>query len=229
MERIRWRGNFRQLITGHHIYKGKIRPYMAPALSVPARLVHREQRSVQLSRVNFRLFCCSPQSEMDALQQSIGAQSALIRDMKLSGQPVDHHVSELLRLKQQLAAATPAPFDRSLLEQVLTKRFFIAPSFQIYGGIAGLYDYGPPGSSLQQNILDIWRNHFCLEEDMLEIECTNLTPECVLKTSGHVERFADYMCKDLKTGDIFRADHVVKRVLEARIGGMCLDVLGRRH
>ena len=28
---------------------------------------------------------------------------------------------------------------------------------------------------------------------MLEIECTNLTPEDVLKTSGHVERFADYM------------------------------------
>ena len=57
-------------------------------------------------------------------------------------------------------------------------------------GIAGLYDFGPPGCSLQTNILSLWRSHFVLEEDMLELETTNLTPEEVLKTSGHVERFA---------------------------------------
>jgi glycyl-tRNA synthetase len=52
---------------------------------------------------------------------------------------------------------------------------------------------------------------------MLEVECTNLTPDSVLKTSGHVERFADYMVKDSKTGDIFRADHIVKQVLSTRL------------
>lgn len=52
---------------------------------------------------------------------------------------------------------------------------------------------------------------------MLEVECTNLTPEAVLMTSGHVERFADYMVKDVKTGDIFRADHLVKQVLNQRL------------
>ena len=49
------------------------------------------------------------------------------------------------------------------------------------------------------------------------MECTNLTPEAVLKTSGHVDRFADYMVKDTKTGDIFRADHLVKQILSSRI------------
>jgi hypothetical protein len=77
-------------------------------------------------------------------------------------------------------------FDRSVLEQILIKRFFLAPSFQIYGGIAGLFDYGPPGCALQSNILNLWRLHFCLEEDMLELECTNLTPEIVLKVRSWI-------------------------------------------
>ena len=54
---------------------------------------------------------------------------------------------------------------------------------------------------------------------MLEVDCTMLTPHDVLKTSGHVEKFADWMCKDPKTGEIFRADHLVEEVLEARLKG----------
>ena len=42
---------------------------------------------------------------------------------------------------------------------------------------------------------------FVLEEGMLEVECTNMTPEKVLKTSGHVDKFSDLMVKDSKTGD----------------------------
>ena len=82
---------------------------------------------------------------------------------------------------------------RQALDGLLVKRFFYAPSFQIYGGVAGLFDFGPPGCALQNNILSIWRKHFVLEEEMLEIECTNLTPESVLKTSGHVDRFTDQL------------------------------------
>lgn len=86
-------------------------------------------------------------------------------------------------------------------------------------GVAGLYDYGPPGCALQANVLDMWRKHFVLEEDMLEVDCSIMTPAEVLKTSGHVDRFSDWMCKDLKTGEIFRADHLVENVLEARLDG----------
>ncbi|CUM51016.1 unnamed protein product [Debaryomyces tyrocola] len=114
---------------------------------------------------------------------------------------------------------TPIPFSRESLEQVLKRRFFFAPSFEIYGGVSGLYDYGPPGCALQANIMDTWRKHFILEEDMLEVDCTMLTPHEVLKTSGHVDKFADWMCRDLKTGEIFRADHLVEEVLEARLKG----------
>lgn len=86
-------------------------------------------------------------------------------------------------------------------------------------GVAGLYDYGPTGAALQANIISEWRKHFILEEDMLEVDPTIMTLDEVLKTSGHVEKFSDYMCRDTKTGDIFRADHLIEGVLEARLKG----------
>jgi glycyl-tRNA synthetase len=94
---------------------------------------------------------------------------------------------------------------------------FYTPAFEVYGGVSGLYDYGPPGCSLQANIIETWRKHFVLEEDMLEVDCSMLTPAEVLKTSGHVDKFADWMCKDPKSGEIFRADHLVEEVLESRL------------
>jgi glycyl-tRNA synthetase len=54
---------------------------------------------------------------------------------------------------------------------------------------------------------------------MLELDCTALTPAEVFKTSGHVDKFADWMCKDPENGDIIRADHFVEDILEARLKG----------
>lgn len=114
---------------------------------------------------------------------------------------------------------TGQPLDRPILDSLLRRRLFYTPAFEIYGGVSGLYDYGPPGCALQANIIDTWRKHFVLEEDMLEVDCTMLTPHEVLKTSGHVDKFADWMCKDPKSGEIFRADHLVEEVLESRLNG----------
>ena len=106
---------------------------------------------------------------------------------------------------------------RTAIEAIASRRFFYAPSFQIYGGVAGLYDFGPTGCALQANILAIWRSHFVLEEAMLEVDCTALTPFDVLKTSGHVDKFADYMVRDEVLGEIFRADHLIKNELKSRL------------
>ena len=114
---------------------------------------------------------------------------------------------------------TEQEFIRDEFDSVLRGRFFYAPSFDIYGGVSGLYDYGPALCSLQANVVDAWKKHFILEEDMLEVDCTALTPAEVLKTSGHVDKFSDWMCKDPQTGEIFRADHLVEEVLEARLKG----------
>jgi glycyl-tRNA synthetase len=102
---------------------------------------------------------------------------------------------------------------------LLRRRLFYTPSFEIYGGEKGLFDYGPPGCALQNNLVETWRKHFVLEEDMLEVDCTLVTPAAVFKTSGHVDKFVDWMCKDPKSGEIFRADHLVEQVLEVRLKG----------
>ena len=46
---------------------------------------------------------------------------------------------------------------------------FTIPSFKIYGGIAGLIDFGPPGFAVKLNITQLWRSHFVMEEDMPEV------------------------------------------------------------
>lgn len=124
-------------------------------------------------------------------------------------------------------------FPRASFNKLMTQRFFIAPSFEIYGGVAGLFDLGPPACSIKANILNLWRQHFILYENMLEVDCTSVTPFPVLKfqtnknssifylifkqiyfkirTSGHVAKFSDLMVKDVKTGNCFRADHLLER------------------
>ena len=77
-------------------------------------------------------------------------------------------------------------------------------------GPQGLFDLGPPGCALKANLLDTWRRHFVLAENMLEMECTNLTPEVVLRTSGHVDKFTDLMVKDVETGECYRADKILE-------------------
>ena len=132
------------------------------------------------------------------------------------------HQKPQLDVKLTMASLTTKlgqTVDRALVESLLKRRLFYTPSFEIYGGEKGLFDYGPPGCALQANIVEQWRKHFVLEEDMLEVDCPAVTPYEILKTSGHVEKFADWMCKDPKTGEIFRADHLVEEVLEGRLKG----------
>lgn len=124
---------------------------------------------------------------------------------------------KLLESKEAELAPMNFGFERTKLEDLLKRRFFYDISFAIYGGQSGQFDMGPMGCAMKSNLLQVWRNHFILEENLLEVDCTILTPERVLKASGHVDRFADVMVKDLKTGECFRLDHLIKAHLEKRI------------
>lgn len=99
------------------------------------------------------------------------------------------------------------------VKNTLERRLFYIPSYKIYGGVAGFYDYGPWGCQVETNVLNLWRQHFVMEEDMWEIRCPCVTPEVVLKASGHVDKFTDLMVKDEKLGSCFRADHLLKDFL----------------
>lgn len=104
---------------------------------------------------------------------------------------------------------------RPFLDDLLKRRFYIMQSFGIYGGKAGLYDYGPPGCAIKANVEKLWREHFVIEEDMLEISGTNITPDIVLRASGHEEKFTDVMvCDADKPEFAFRADHLIEEFIE---------------
>uniref|UniRef100_G3VL28 Glycine--tRNA ligase n=1 Tax=Sarcophilus harrisii TaxID=9305 RepID=G3VL28_SARHA len=153
----------------------------------------------------------------------LGAGGDLVRKLKEDKAPqvdIDRAVAELKARKRILEAKELALqpkddiVDRVKMEDTLKRRFFYDQAFAIYGGVSGLYDLGPVGCALKNNIIHIWRQHFIQEEQILEIDCTMLTPEPVLKTSGHVDKFADFMVKDVKSGECFRADHLLKAHLQ---------------
>ncbi|MCL2317724.1 MAG: glycine--tRNA ligase [Methanomassiliicoccaceae archaeon] len=90
------------------------------------------------------------------------------------------------------------------------RRGFIWPSFEIYGGVAGMFDYGPLGSNMRNNIVEVWRDIYRGREGFIEIDSETVNPKEVFKASGHVDEFSDLItyCKECESA--FRADHLVK-------------------
>lgn len=120
-------------------------------------------------------------------------------------------------------AATTQPsklanFTRAEFEDTCLRRFFFGLAFDPYGGTAGLWDLGPPMCAMKANFLSLWRQHFVLEENMCEVDCTCITPEEVFIHSGHVERFNDVMTRDTATGECFRLDKHLEDYFEKKLG-----------
>ncbi|KAJ8631605.1 hypothetical protein MRB53_024928 [Persea americana] len=69
---------------------------------------------------------------------------------------------------------------------------------------------------LKADVETLRAKHFVLEENMLEVDCPCVTPEVVLKASGHVHKFTDLMVKDEKTGTCYLADHLSRSMVNAQ-------------
>ncbi len=65
---------------------------------------------------------------------------------------------------------------RTKMAGALEQRLFYMPSFKIYGGVAGFYDYGLPGCAAKSNLQAYWRQDVVLNEQMLEVECPAAVP-----------------------------------------------------
>lgn len=99
------------------------------------------------------------------------------------------------------------------LEKHLIENQFITPSYTLYGGSSGYQDYGILGCIVKNRLLEIWRKQF-VKEDVYEVETPILTPYNVLKASGHVDNFTDYIIIDHKNSKEYRVDHLIKKHLE---------------
>ncbi len=91
------------------------------------------------------------------------------------------------------------------------RRGIFWPSFDIYGGLSGFYDYGPVGSLIKDNIISVWKNIFINIEGMAPIDSPNITLSNVLEASGHTKVFSDYITYCKNCGEAYRVDELIKK------------------
>jgi len=113
----------------------------------------------------------SPLSLSPSLQDQVDAAIAKLKDLKLDQEKA--HKAHLAATGGGEAGskkggasskASAAEVFRAAVANALERRLFYLPSFKIYGAVAGFYDYGPPGCAVKQNVTQLWRRHFVLEE-----------------------------------------------------------------
>jgi glycyl-tRNA synthetase len=116
--------------------------------------------------------------------------------------------------------------------ELAKRRGFIWPSFEIYGGVAGFYDFGPLGTLLKNKIIQKWREFYVVREGFFEIDSPSVVPEEVLKASGHVDHFVDAMVECQKCGAAFRVADVAREQTGKDIEGLSkeeMDQFIKKH
>ncbi len=96
----------------------------------------------------------------------------------------------------------------SELTSLCKRRGFLFQSSEIYGGVAGVWDYGPLGVELKKNVQNSWWKSMTFRPDVVGIDASILMNPMVWKASGHVDGFTDPMidCKQCKSR--FREDQL---------------------
>ena len=95
------------------------------------------------------------------------------------------------------------------LVSLCKRRGFIFQNADIYGGMQGVYDYGPLGVELKNNLKAAWWRAMVYERDDIEgLDAAILTNRKVLHYSGHEDTFSDPMTDCRKCKGRFRADHI---------------------
>lgn len=117
--------------------------------------------------------------------------------------------------KKTASLATPKPTTSPSLEDIASlakRRGFIFQGSDIYGGLAGTYDYGPYGVMLKDNIKNLWWKHFVSErDDIYGLDTAILMNSRVWEASGHTGAgFADPLVEDTVTHKRYRVDHFLE-------------------
>jgi glycyl-tRNA synthetase len=101
------------------------------------------------------------------------------------------------------------------------KKGFVYPNSEIYGGLAGFWDFGHLGSELKKNLKESWwKFHVQDREDIVGIDGSIITHPKVWEASGHVDSFTDLLVDCRKCGMRYRADMLIEDVLKVKTEGM---------
>ena len=99
------------------------------------------------------------------------------------------------------------------LVSLCKRRGFIFQSGEIYGGLQGMYDYGPLGVELKNNLKSAWWSSMVYENDNIEgLDASILSNPTVLKYSGHEDTFSDPIVDCKSCNSRFRADQLDKNI-----------------
>ena len=96
------------------------------------------------------------------------------------------------------------------LTGMLKRRGLLLPAFEIHGGVAGFYDYGPVGGRIRNQVNQAWLSHWLSLGNIVEISSPTVTPYPVLEASGHVGEFTDFLVECKKCSEASRADHLIE-------------------
>jgi glycyl-tRNA synthetase len=89
------------------------------------------------------------------------------------------------------------------------RRGFVFQASEIYGGLAGFYDYGPLGVELVNNIKQEWWRAMVREHDnIFGVDGAIIQNPKLWEASGHVAGFTDPLVEDVVTHKRYRADHL---------------------
>lgn len=104
--------------------------------------------------------------------------------------------------------------NAEVMEKIVSlckRRGFIYQGSEIYGGLAGTYDYAPLGLAIKKKIEALWWRQFVDERtDMYGIDSSLISSAGIWNASGHTSTFHDPLVEDLKTKKRYRADHLLE-------------------
>lgn len=108
------------------------------------------------------------------------------------------------------------------------RRGFVYPNSEIYGGLAGFWDYGPLGVEIKNEIKKTWWEEFVTRrENIVGIDGAIITHPKVWEASGHVDNFTDPLIDCNNCGERHRADHLLEEELKINVEGLTLEDINK--
>lgn len=108
------------------------------------------------------------------------------------------------------------------------KKGFVYQSSEIYGGMAGFWDYGPLGVELFNNLKSSWWKQFVKDkQNMVGLDASIICHPQVWKASGHLDNFGDLVLTCTKCKNKLRADHYIEDQIDINVEGQSIEEINK--
>ncbi|MBR9681826.1 MAG: glycine--tRNA ligase, partial [Candidatus Altiarchaeota archaeon] len=114
------------------------------------------------------------------------------------------------------------------MQKFLMEKGFIFPTAEIYGGMAGFFDYGPAGVEIKRAVKNLWWKLWVSgRPDIFGMDGCIITHPKVWDASGHLDIFHDPQVECGECKSRFRVDHLLEKKVEGQVDGLTLKEYGK--